>query len=131
MIHSQRAKNLIIFKLEDSEKFNGYLFGEILQLFSGVGLAIPEIAIVDVFRLGKIKGNRPVIVKFLTVRWVKLIFSKIIEFKRRNLVISNDYSPEERPQRPLLISRVRELRSAGIVAKIVNNKVITLNDQFY
>lgn len=123
----QRARNIILFNLEDSDDFNKNLFQKVLQIFADIGLDIPDPAVDDIFRLGRMKNNRPVMIKFLAVRWVKLVFTKVRELKERNIIITNDRSKEEREHRRLLLSKIKELQAKGIKARIVGNKIIYEN----
>lgn len=125
----QRAKNLVLFKLEDSPSINDNLIPVIQKLFCEIGLDIQKSVIDDAFRMGKTMGNRHVLVKFVAARWVKKIFSKVGELKKRNLFISNDRSKAEREQRRLLLLRVRELRASWVTARIVGNKIVTDNSK--
>lgn len=91
-----RAKNIILFKLEDHDTINNNLIQVILCLFSDIGLSIPEFVIGDIYRIGKNKGNRPVFIKFIRERWVKMVFTKMKELKDRGIFIVNDRSTVER-----------------------------------
>lgn len=68
LFNYQRSKNIVLFKLEDCDSINTNLFQIISQLFKDIGINIPEVAIVDAFRLGKKKGNRPVLIKLIAER---------------------------------------------------------------
>ncbi|XP_043465735.1 uncharacterized protein LOC122500729 [Leptopilina heterotoma] len=63
-----------------------------------------DYAVNDIFRLGKKSENqiRPVLIKFTGTRWLKLIFTNIKYFKSLKLVVTNDYSKEERHERKIL-----------------------------
>lgn len=125
---SQRSKNIILFNLEDSDSINSNLFATIDLLFKDIGLQVPDLAIADIYRLGKNKGKRPVIIKFIAERWVKTIFSKLNELKNKNLFITNDRTFEERELRRQLFKKIQELRETGIKARIVNNKIEIAED---
>lgn len=92
----EKAKNIVIFNLADEEENNSNLLYTIVKMFKRAGLIVPDNAITDVLRLGKNKGKRTVMVKFIGVRWVKLIFTKITVFRKHDIVIVNDRSPQER-----------------------------------
>lgn len=85
-----RAKNIVLYRLEDSDDINKHLISVVNEIFAELNLDIPDLAIVDAFRLGKLKGIRPVLIKFIAERWVKLVFSKVREFRSLNLAIAND-----------------------------------------
>lgn len=42
-------------------------------------LQIPPLAVDDAYRMGKIKGARPIMIKFISPKWVKMIFTKVKE----------------------------------------------------
>lgn len=90
--HIDKSNNIIIFKLKDNDETNNDLIKTILSIFAKINISIPDVAIADAYRLGKIMGSRPVLVKFVAVRWVKLVFSRVQEFKRLDLGIDNDRS---------------------------------------
>lgn len=73
-------------------------------------LRIPKLAITDVYRLGKVIGNRLVIIKLIAVRWMTLVFSKILELRKNNLSIANDRSIVERDERRLLVETMQNLQ---------------------
>lgn len=62
-----RARNLVLFKVEDTDKVNNNLLNVILNLFKDVGLQILELAVYDFLRLRKNKGSRPILIKFISV----------------------------------------------------------------
>lgn len=107
----RRAKNIVIFRLEDSEAVNGHLIEVICRIFEDLGLEIPNLAIDDAFRLGKGDNCRPVLVKFIATRWVKLVFTKVSHFKDKNLAIANDRSWEERKLRKHKLLETKHLQS--------------------
>ena len=69
-----RAKNVIIFGLTDNHDEN--IWAKISELFLQVNLEIPDTAFEDIFRVGKNTTTRPVVVKFMAARWVKIVFFK-------------------------------------------------------
>lgn len=75
-----------------------------LIVFVNVELLFTQEEITDVYSLGKILGNHPVIIKFNSPRHVKSIFMKINKFEEINLTIANDRSKEERERREKAIT---------------------------
>lgn len=57
-------------------------------------------------------------VKFVGVGWVKLVFTKIMEFRKLDIVITNDRSSQERERRKELLNHVQLLKVIGIQASI-------------
>lgn len=123
-----RFKNLILFGLEDSESVNRDLIHSVLEIFSDMGLRIPDVAVEDSFRLGKVMGSRPIKIKFISSRWVRVAFDRVEEFKNFNLAIANDRTKEEREKHRDLRDRVVRLRNLGMNAKI-RNKTLIINEK--
>lgn len=88
-----------------------------------VALQLPEIAIHDVHRIGKVKGKRPIIVKFIGVRWVKTVFCEISEYKKFKISIVNNRRKLQREQIKLILNQEDKLKNAGISAVIKRNKL--------
>lgn len=125
-----RARNIIIFKLNDTDEINNDLSAIVLNIFKKVNLQIPELAIDDVFRLGKSQGNRPTMVQFISAKWVKLVFSRVRELRKENIIIANDRSKEERENRRLLLEQVRKMREDGQNAVLRGNKIVISEESF-
>lgn len=121
--YQQRLKNIVLFKLEDTAAINNNLFAAVLNIFAQVGLEIPDLSIDDIFRLGKVPGNRPVLIKFTASRWVRDVFTKINEIKKLNYIVANDRSKEEREMRRQLLSKIFKLRDAGQDVSLRGNKI--------
>lgn len=119
-----RAKNLVLFKLEDSDNINNNLLMAILGVFKNVGLQISELAVDDVFRLGKNKGARPILIKFISAKWVKLIFGRVQELSKAGFAIANNRSKEERLHRRNLLDQVHKLKGLGLDARLKGVKII-------
>lgn len=64
------------------EKFNDDLITTLDRLFKSTGLEIPDVAFVDAFRMGKVQGKRPVLEKFVSLRWFKNAFKKTPGIKK-------------------------------------------------
>lgn len=107
-----RAKNIVLYRLEDTDVINNNLIAVINELFAELELNIPDLAKADAFRLGKVRGNRPVLIKFVAERWVKQAFSKVQEFRSFNLVIANDRTAKERENRRQLL-KARHSQTVG------------------
>lgn len=123
-----RAKNIILFKLTDTDDFNSELISRVRNIFQEVNLQIPEVAIDDAFRLGRIQGNRPTMGRFISSKWVWLIFSKVRELRKCNIFISNDRTKQERDYRRKMLEQVRNLREGGQNAILRGSKIVILND---
>lgn len=83
-----------------------------------------------VLRLGKSGNSRSVLIKFVRVKWVKLLFSKVKEVNERNLRTSNDLSKEKRLKWRSWMVLFGELRSLGfeISLILVDDKSISVED---
>lgn len=118
-----RSRNVVLFKLEDSIDINKNIFSATMNIFKRVGLEIPEVAIDDIFRLGKSPGNCPVLIKFISARWVKKVFSKVREIRALNFIITNDRPMEEREKRRKLLPLVQQIRESGLDASLKGSEI--------
>lgn len=119
-----RSNNIILFNLEDNEENNANLFSTIISIFTKINTQIPELAVADVYRIGKNIGNRPVMVKFIAPRWVKIIFSKIDDIRNMKLGIAYDRSKEERDFRRDLRAKAEAIKNTGRDVSIQKNNLI-------
>lgn len=128
---TEREKNIILFKLNETENINTNLFACILEILEETGVKIPEVCIVDVFRLGKfIEGRkRPVLIKLTAPRFKKLFFEKNEEFQKCNLVVASDLSPEERMEAKKLLKVRYILRNKGQDTVLRNNNKLLRNNE--
>lgn len=110
--------------MRDIPEFNSDLFDTVNRLFEAANLDIPDIAMADVFRMGKVAGSRPVLVKFISERWVRQVFKNVKELRKMDIFIANDLSPEERQKRRGLVEFCRQLKQSGKNARIKNNKLL-------
>lgn len=119
-----REKNLIIYNIEDKAEYNTDVTQTVRRIFEQVKLDIPDVALDDAFRLGKVKGSRPILVKFISARWVHLVFEKVEELKQFKITISNDLTREERDEKRKLLQLRYNLRKAGHKADIKRNQLL-------
>lgn len=119
-----RANNIIIFGLEDNEVNSVDLYSIVLSIFKSLDIQIPEVAIADAYRLGKSGEKRPVMVKFIAPRWVKIVFLKITDFRKLNLIVTNDRTKQERELRKSLGRQADAIRKTGKEVKILRGKLM-------
>lgn len=119
-----REGNIIIFNIRDDHKHNSNLFDTVKIMFETAGIDIPDIAIDDAFRLGKTQNERPVLIKFISARWVKFCFKNLKAFKKINLNIANDLSIEQRRERAELIREKKALQNQGIETVIKRGRLV-------
>lgn len=120
----KRARNVVIYNLRDIPEFNSNLFDTVNRLFEAANLDIPDIAMEDVFRMGKTAGRRPVLVKFISERWVRQVFKNVMELRKMKIFIANDLSPDDRQKRRVLVETCRQLKQSGKNARIKNNRLL-------
>ena len=109
-----RARNLILYNLTDNKTTNNKLWETGTEIFKKIELEILDVAIEDIYRLGKKPAKRPVIIKFISSRWVKLAFTKMQSFGENRLFIANDLSREEQDVRRLFSDAFRILKADGL-----------------
>lgn len=86
----ERAKNILIFNLQDNDENNKDLYSLVSSIFQSVCLKIPDLSLNEVYTLGKTIGSRPIIVKFISARRVKRVFTKVTQFRNFNISVAND-----------------------------------------
>lgn len=72
-----RERNIVLFGLEDNVDINKNIVNEIKNIFTKADINLAEEAIEHAFRIGKNIGNRPTLIKFASIYWTKIVFSKI------------------------------------------------------
>lgn len=127
MERESRNKNLLIFKLQDEEKFNKNLYLSISEIFKAIKVEIPEHAIESIYRFGKSSGTRPVMVRFTSPRWKSLLFRSAKDLRELGLAISNDLTEDERRERKLLLQFQSRLREQGQETKLRGSYLIIEN----
>lgn len=120
---ASRKKNFLIFNIPDTEEINKDLFDSVMNILVKATVQLPDYCIDDIFRLGKIKGKRPVLVKLLTARHKSAVFKHAATLRSLGHPISDDLTPEERDKRKLLLSLCQKKREGGQEAKLKGNKV--------
>lgn len=74
--NANRARNILIFKVEESLDADENIYVKIKDIFTQVGLVINDLCIETAFRIGKQGGCRPILVRFIAPRWKSLLFKK-------------------------------------------------------
>lgn len=98
-----RAKNLLIFQMQDDDETNNNLYLSVFNIFKTIKVEIPNQAVESVYRFRKTKGKRPVMVRFISARRKSLMFTKLKVLNDLGLRISNDLTEAERRDRKQLI----------------------------
>lgn len=134
-LKSNRAKNILIFKVEEKGDKEENIYKEINDIFKKVGVEMNDFCIEAAFRIGKPGRNRPILIRFIAPRWKSLVFEKVKEFGALGLAISNDLSQEERLIRKELVLFKNKFMKEGeqnIKIKenylIIDGKNYSLND---
>ena len=125
--NKEREKNLIIFGFREKTEGERDLLKVIIALFRDLGVESPDVAFVDAFRLGKKgglggdkkgEGTRPVMVKFISKRWVKSSFAYLDPLREKGLSIANDLSPSELEAKKKLKKISVDLKLRGFDAAV-------------
>ena len=112
-----RAKNVVLFRFEEKEENYTNLVTRVGKLFGEAGIVIPEVAILDVQRIGP-KTNaacRPVRVKLIAERWKYVIFEKTAELKALGVGIDSDIPKENQELKKKILKARYILRHDGKV----------------
>lgn len=88
--HTGRQNNILMFNLKENLQNNSDLISTVSKIFEKINIVVPDLAFADAFRIGSTENNRPILVKFIAPRWVRVVFSKVKEFRNIGLSISND-----------------------------------------
>ena len=90
----EKDRNIKMYNLEDTEIVNKNLMENILKIFAKVDIKLPEKAVSEVKRLGKMQGQRPVLLVLASSVHRSCIFDKFQELQdKKNIVITSDLSP--------------------------------------
>lgn len=127
---ASKAKNVVLFKIKDEGETNAVLLETVMNIFSEIGLGVPETAIDSVFRLGKIPGNRPILVRFIASRWKSTLFQKIDGLKKIGIGISNDLNREQRQIIKELLVYKKYFQEQNKPMKIKGNNLV-LEDKMF
>lgn len=125
-----KARNMIIYKLDDSENFNKDLFTNTLEYLKKFDKSLNANHIDVIRRLGRKPSNRPVLIRFNSFNIKSTLFSKIIKAENCSISVANDLTAEELCVRDQLKSLVKKLAAVDIVAKIKSSKVV-VDSKFY
>lgn len=115
-----REKNLILYKIDETEEFDRNLSSKVTDLVGKYCQTAERNHIDQVYRIGKMLGRRPILVRFNSSRSKSVVCKSIIESGDRNIAVANDLTSEERIQRNQLRDFVSKLKSTGIDAKIAS-----------
>lgn len=127
-----REKNVILFDFAVIENENKDLIDAISDFFVSSNILIPDVAIVSAYRIGKLNVKpRPIIVKFISERWVRVMFANINKIKSAGLRIANDLSKETRLEKRKMIQIVPHLRTAGYKILIKSDFVLIDGVKFH
>ena len=123
-----KAKNIIIYGIPDSKEVNDDLENKIKEILKMVDLRIDNIDYYS--RMGKIPGNRPVIIKLTSLTFKQKFFDRIGSLKAKGLNIANDISKEDRELFKKLKVIQSELINFDIECKIIKSNLFIENKQY-
>lgn len=89
-----RFGNVLIHNLLDDDESNKELFSPVLNILTNADLSLNETNIDTIYRLGKMQGNRSIIVRLNSGRWKQEVLKKHAAFKESNLSVTLDRSQE-------------------------------------
>ena len=81
----EKERNIRMYNLEDTEIVNKNLMENILKLFAEVDIKLPEKAVSEVKRIGKMQGKRPVLLVLASSVHRSCIFDKFQELKEKKI----------------------------------------------
>lgn len=124
--------NLVIFNIkETSNETTAELLQIVLQLFSSkLNINIEARDIDNIFRMGRVKGMRPILLKLQSFLQKLEILKVSKKLKGTNIVISNDFSEEVRKIRKKLIPFLMKARDEKHLAYLRNDKLVINGKMF-
>lgn len=123
LMKDSKAKNMFIYKVEDTDIYNADLLNKVGELISKYYESFDISTIDEIRRIGRKAGNRPIFIKFTSVKIKSTIFSHIVKVKDKAFSIANDLTDEEIKVRNELQPLAYKLRESGIDAKLKNGKI--------
>lgn len=124
--------NLVIFNIEEtSNETTAELLQIVLQLFSSkLNINIEARDIDNIFRMGRVKGMRPILLKLQSFLQKVEILKVSKKLKGTNIVISNDFSEKVRKIRKKLIPFLMKARDEKHLAYLRNDKLVINGKMF-
>lgn len=101
LLNRERAKNIVLFKVKDTDVENDNLLKTVREIFQSAEVNLEEKEIVAARRLGRVAGSRPILVTLDSQDCKPAIFHKVKNFGKVNIGLSNDFSKEIRQRRSM------------------------------
>lgn len=115
-----KKKNVVLYQIPDTEEVNGDLFNHVTNILKDAYITPDDIE--EVKRVGSVKGKRPVVVSFLSLRKRNTVFEHHKTIKERHKVATAyDTTKEQRVRRANLKKVQGEFKRLNIVATIRKN----------
>ena len=129
MNEAEASKNVILYNVNENEESIKNILPKIQEIIVKAEVTIPDVCIVDVYRIGKKQDNktRPVMIKLLAQRWKYSFFEKESKFKELGYSVSSDLSKEKRDVKKKLLKARYILKQEGKAAAIRNFKLYVEN----
>lgn len=123
-----------MFKVKDSASENLNLLETVKSIFEKAEVNTQGKEITQVRRLGKVEGNRPILISFTNQKCKSEIFQKAKNFGKLNLGFANDMTKELREKKKIHYDKLREIKitleQLGKIAVIKGSKIL-MEDKFY
>ena len=130
LVNKERERNVILFKVKDSEPNNKDLMSTVNDIFGKAGIVLPKDDIKEASRLGNKEGTRPILIKLASTENKTNIFGKSDEIKELGFRVAQDRSKRQRDERNKLISIQNTLKQFNIYCTIKNRKIIVNNVEY-
>lgn len=127
--NDRRRNNVILFHVPDTVEINKNVLNFVMDLFNKAELSIPSCCYDTAFRLGKVLGERPILVQFTSQRWKRDVFSKAANLRESGYSVSNDLSKEEREIRRTKLAVISKLTSKGFKASLRGTSIFVNGKQ--
>lgn len=126
-----KKNNIVVFGLADDEETDIKI--QIKDLATNrLGIALEEIDIDNIYRIGTKKGDKPraVIVEFVRNIKKQEIFKNVTKLKGSGISIANDLAPEEIEEKKILLRHLKLAREKKYNATITKN-ILVINGEKY
>lgn len=126
-----KPNDLFIYHVDDSKAFNQNLFSNVLHILKSGYENFDNNWLTDVCRVGKIQGNRPIMLSFASSQIKQLVFKALIRQTNKLKVLpSNHLSSAEQSLEPNLRDIARKLKANRIEEKAKKGNLVVRSRRY-
>ena len=121
---AHRENNLIIFNVSDTTQFNKDIRNKTLAILRKVDPCFVDSCIVNIYRLGRKPGQRPIFIRFNSGYYKQVLYNNTDKLQELEITFSDDLIIEEREERKAARQFIFKLRADGHDPKMRGNKIL-------